>query len=77
MASAATTMVRYQNASLYKIDHPRRVSLVVSCAATMPQKHAVPCGVDQFIISVNAMITTRKSCYRSLPPRSAAAGGSS
>jgi len=30
MAGAATTMVGYQNASLYKIDHPCRVSLVVS-----------------------------------------------
>jgi hypothetical protein len=27
MAGAAATMVGYQNASLYKIDHPRRVSL--------------------------------------------------
>jgi hypothetical protein len=69
MAGAATTMVRYQNASLYKIDHQCRESLVVSCAATMPQKHAVPCGVDQFIISVNALITTRKTaiCRGFLP----------
>ncbi len=54
MAGAATTMVRYQNASLYKIDHQCRESLAVSCAATMSQKYAV-----------NAMITTRKSCYLS------------
>jgi hypothetical protein len=27
MAGAAATMVGYQNASLYKIDHPCRVSL--------------------------------------------------
>ena len=60
MAGAATTMVRYQNASLYKIDHQCRELLIVSCAATMPQKHAVPCGVDQFIILVSAMMTTRK-----------------
>ena len=30
MAGAATTMVGYQNASLYKIDHPCRVSLLAN-----------------------------------------------
>jgi hypothetical protein len=32
MAGAATTMVGYQNASLYKNDHPCRVSLLALLA---------------------------------------------